>query len=265
MKTLKPVFANKGVEKDYKRKLDKLVDAMSASVMYWILADYENRSATEMAFAIQKRVKQWKKVFGEKADEMALWFAQKLKKHAEVGMNNSFKSAGLKMRKGISKNVQKAVEIENSSLIESIPEKYFTGVETVAMLALLYGWSKDEFKESLEKRYEVCKRRVKTIARDQTHKTNYIFTSDLCKENGIRYAKWVYTYRSEVPRESHIQADGQVFDIDKGCLIDGEFIFPAQKINCQCSFRPVVEELGDDMAKEIEKNAYYKKIAEGVK
>ena len=35
--------------------------------------------------------------------------------------------------------------------------------------------------------------------------------------------------------------------------------------NCQCSFKPVVEELGDDVAKEIEKNAYYQKIAEGVK
>lgn len=261
MKTLKPVLANKGVEKDYKKKLDKLVDSMSASVMYWILADYENRTPVQMATAIQKRIKQWKKVFGEKADEMALWFAKKIKNHTVVGMKNSFKDAGLEMRKGLSANVQKAVEIENVSLIESIPEKYFTGVETVAMLALLYGWSKDEFKEGLEHRYEVCKRRVKTIARDQTHKTNYLFATDICKQNGIRYAKWVYTYRSEKPRESHVMADGTVFDIEKGCLIDGEFIWPTEKINCQCSFRPVIDEPWDDMQKEIEKNVYYKRVA----
>ena len=67
MKTLKPVLANKGVEKDYKKKLDKLVDSMSASVMYWVLADYKNRTPVQMATAIQKRIKQWKKVFGEKS------------------------------------------------------------------------------------------------------------------------------------------------------------------------------------------------------
>ena len=246
MKTLKPVLPNKGVEKDYKKKLDKLVDSMSASVMYWILADYENRTPVQMATAIQKRIKQWKKIFGDKADEMALWFVKKIKNHTVVGMNNAFKAADLKMRKGLSAEVQKAVEIENSALIESVPEKYFTGVETVAMLALLYGWTKEEFKERLEHRYEVCKRRIKTIASDQTYKTTELFKRDICQNEGIIYAKWQYTYRSEKPRESHQMMDGKLFDINVGCYDEdkGEYVFPGQLINCYHKDTEVMTENG---------------------
>ena len=84
---------------------------------------------------------------------------------------------------------------------------------------------------------------------------------------GVKYARWVYTYRSETPRESHVEADGRLFDISKGCLIDGEYILPGEKINCKCSFRPVIEESGDeeDIKRELEKNRYYKIIARGVK
>ena len=265
MRELKKVLPNKGVEKEYRKRLDKLIDAMGASVMYWVLADYENRTPREMATAIQKRIKQWKKVFGDKADEMALWFVTKVKNHTVVGMKNAFRSENIKMKKGLSAEVQKAVQIENASLIRSIPEKYFTGIETVAMLALLYGWEKEELKEKLEHRYRVCKNRGKLIAGDQTYKTTELFKRDICLNEGIRYAKWQYTYRSEKPRESHIMMDGKVFDIEKGCYDEdkGEFIYPGQLINCKCSFIPVIEEFRDDIRREIEIRGYYKNVARG--
>ena len=64
-----------------------------------------------------------------------------------------------------------------------------------------------------------------------------------------------------------MEADGRLFDISKGCLIDGEYIFPGELINCACSFAPVIEEPGDEeeIKKEIEKNRYYRKIATGDK
>ena len=234
MKTLNKVLPNKGVEKEYKKRLDKLVDAMSASVMYWILADFENRTPREMANAIHKRIKQWKKIFGDKADEMALWFVQKMKNHTLTGMKNAFKAADVKMKKGLSADVQKAVEIENSSLIKSIPEKYFTGVETVAMLALLYDWDKSELKDKLEYRYKVCKNRVKLIASDQTYKTTELFKQNICLNEGIKKGRWAYTWRSEKPRENHIRLDGALYDLEKGCydFEEDEYIQPGQKINC---------------------------------
>ena len=234
MKTLNKVLPNKGVEKEYQKRLDKLVDAMSASVMYWILADYEGRTPTEMANAIQKRIKQWRKLFGDYSEKMAKWFVKKVKNHTLVGMENAFRAVDIKMKRGISRDVEKAVEIENVSLIKSIPEKYFTGVETVAMLALLYNWDKDELKDNLEKRHSVCKNRVKLIASDQTYKTTELFKQNICKNEGIKKGKWAYTWRSEKPRESHVALNGVIYDLDKGCydIFENEYIKPGQKINC---------------------------------
>lgn len=264
---LKRVYTNKGIEAKYRRKLDKLADAMSKSVMYWVLADFGNRTAVEMAKAIQKRVKQWKKIFGQESERIAIWFATALKKQVEADMRGSFRGAGLKLREDVPQNIFKAIRNENNDLITSIPEKYFTGIETVAMLALLYGWSKDRFNNELVKRYGIMSRRVKNISADQTHKTTEIFKRAICLENGIRNAIWVYTWRSETPRENHIQMDGKLFDISRGCVEDGtgELVFPGMRPNCKCSFIPIVEECGDDIRKEIEKNSYYLEVARGGK
>ena len=101
--------------------------------------------------------------------------------------------------------------------------------------------------KELKKRYDICQRRVKNIASDQTHKTTELFKRAICSNEGVRLGKWVYTWRSETPRENHIMMDGLVFDLDKGALTPegDEFIFPAQKINCKCEFRPVLPEFGD--------------------
>ena len=117
---------------------------MSASVMYWVLADYGGRSAYEMAVAIRKRVKQWDKIFGKEAQKISLWFVNNVKKHTEVGMNNAFASAGYKMRKKTPADLMNAIEYENIELIKSVPEKYFIGIKEVALLSLMYGWSKDK-------------------------------------------------------------------------------------------------------------------------
>lgn len=231
MRELKRVPPNKGIEKEYKRKLNKLVQAMSASVMYWVLADFGNRTANEMANAIRKRVRQWDKIFGKDAERIAQWFVKSVQKQTETGMSQAFNDVGRKM-KPTPMHVVKAIEMENVELIKSIPQKYFIGIREVALLSLMYGWTKEKLNEELVKRKGIVERRIKNIASDQTHKTTELIKVALCENNKIRYARWKYTYRSETPRISHIEVDGAIFDISKGCLIDGEYWLPAEAINC---------------------------------
>lgn len=247
MKTLDRVYANAGVEKEYQKKLDKLVDAMSKSVMYWVLADYSGRTTRQMALAIRKRIKQWDKIFGKDAEKISEWFVRSMKKHTETGMRTSFANAGLKLKKGVPQNIQLGVELENKSLIKSIPEKYFSGVEVVALMALLYNWNKADLTKELEKRYNITKRRVKTIASDQTHKTNELMKRSICTANGVTEARWVYTYRSKTERKDHVEMNGALFDLSKGCYnyYANEYQFPAQLCNCKCDFVPVIKEIGD--------------------
>jgi len=249
MKELRRVYPNKGVEAEYRKKLGKLVDLMSKSVMYWLLADWGGRTAREMAIILRKRIKQWDKVFGKEAEKISVWFVKSVKKHTEFGMKSAFREAGYKLKADVPKNTELGVEIENRSLIKSIPEKYFTGIETVAMMALLYGWSKQTLTDEIKKRYRITIRRTKIISSDQTYKTTELFKRAICQEAGIRYGRWVYTWRSEKPRESHVEMNGALFDLSRGCYdyYDNEYIFPAQKINCKCDFKPVIFEMGDDI------------------
>lgn len=262
MKELKRVPANKGIEKEYKRKIDKLVKAMSASVMYWVLADYGGRTAWQMANAIRKRIKQWDRIFGEQSEKLALWFVKSVKKQTETGMSLAFKNVGYKMKHDTPEEVIKAITYENIELIKSIPEKYFIGIKEISLLSLMYGWSKEKLKSEIEKRDGIVLRRVNNIASDQTHKTTELVKRGLCQSNNIWVARWKYTFLSNQPRENHIQMDGMLFDARKGCVEEGtgDLIFPGQRYNCKCSFNPVIVEYGDDIAKEIEKNSYYAKI-----
>ena len=60
-------------------------------------------------------------------------------------------------------------------------------------------------------------------------------------ELGLTKAVWDHgsAYRHE-PRHSHVVATGTPFDIREGCLIDGEYIQPAEKINCKCVYKAVL-------------------------
>lgn len=144
MKQTRRIFPNLGVEKEYRKKLDKLIKAMGVSVLYWLLADYGNKTPIEIAKVLQKRIKQWKKTFGNKSDEIAIWFVRSIKKHTEFNMKNAFNEIGYNIKAEVPNETVKAVELENRYLINSIPEKYFTAIETIAMMALLYGWSKEK-------------------------------------------------------------------------------------------------------------------------
>lgn len=249
MKTLRQVSPNKGVETEYRKRLNKLIDAMNKSVLYWILADYGNRTAKDMAKAIQKRIKQWKKVFGNKADDMALWFVDSMKRHTLYGFKRALNEKNLNPNIRIPQNISNAIQLENASLIRSIPEKYFESIGVVAMMSVLYNWEKDKLEENIIKKYEIAKRRVKIIASDQTKKTNALMKLAICNDLDIEYGKWVYTYRSEQPRESHVRMNGRIFDLRKGCYDEkeGRFIFPSELYNCKCDFRPVIEEPGEDL------------------
>lgn len=261
MRELKRVPPNKGIEKEYKRKLNKLVQAMSASVMYWVLADFGNRTANEMANAIRKRVRQWDKIFGKDAERIAQWFVKSVQKQTETGMAQAFNDVGRKM-KPTPMHVIKAIEMENVELIKSIPQKYFIGIREVALLSLMYDWSKEKLNEELVKRKGIVERRVKNIASDQTHKTTELIKSAICERNNIWYGIWRYTYEAEKPRLNHIEMDGMLFDIRVGCPEIGtnELIYPGEKYFCHCDFNPVIPEFDEDLHKEVEKQVFYKRL-----
>jgi hypothetical protein len=58
---------------------------------------------------------------------------------------------------------------------------------------------------------------------------------------GFTKAKWKHSTASKEPRQSHLKANNKVYNIEEGCYIDGEYIQPAEKINCNCYSVPIIE------------------------
>jgi uncharacterized protein with gpF-like domain len=91
------------------------------------------------------------------------------------------------------------------------------------------------------KDYGLTENQAALIASDQTKKFHEELLRQRRIEMGLYKAIWRHSGISIVPRKSHEEADGKVYDIRKGCKIDGEYIRPKEKIGCNCWEQAVIE------------------------
>lgn len=130
---------------------------------------------------------------------------------------------------------------ENVGLIKSIPTEYLAQVSKYTWSAIEGGFDLKTLTDNLEHAYHIGRNRCKLIARDQSNKAHAVMEQARRKELGIKKAIWRHSSAAKEPRQSHVKANGKMFDVDKGMLIDGEYILPGFKINCGCSSRSVIE------------------------
>ncbi len=267
IQTLRAVRPNKGIEMAYRKKLMKLIDEMQHSVKYWIEAEYKKQEpvimaddatpADAMARALRKRFTQWQRNFSRQAKKLAEWFVRQNYKYTESAFKDAWRSyksqkfqqkleelgfaIDLKMTPAM-QNVMKSFIHENVNLIKSIPEKYFTEVEGMVMRSVRSGRDLQYLTDELEHRYGITHRRAVLIARDQNNKATEQMNRTRQMDLGIKQGIWVHASGVKEPRHSHEQANGKIFDLDKGLYIDGKWTFPGQEINCHCMCRPIIEE-----------------------
>lgn len=253
-KTARPVHANKGVELQYKRALDKLVDEMANSIEYWIEAAYKNNTpemamdalpSQVLARRLQEVGKRWIKRFDDMAATIAERFIQSGKKATDSSLQQSFKDAGWTVQFKPTKAIRDAMNAsiqENISLIRSIPQKYLTNVEGTVMRGFSRGRDLKQISDELQRHYGVTKRRAAFIALDQSNKLSATVTQARRIELGLFEAEWLHSNAGKHPRPSHVKAGKERlrFDIRQGAYIDGKYIQPGFEPGCRCVSRTVL-------------------------
>ncbi|WP_413194559.1 phage minor head protein [Pararobbsia alpina] len=146
----------------------------------------------------------------------------------------------------ITNNVLQASVAENVSLIKSIQEQYFTQVEGLVMRSITAGRDLKTLTDELEQRYCIARRRAKFIANDQNNKATAQMARVRQQSLGCKKARWRHTGGGKHPRESHVAADGKIFDLNKGLYIDGKWIFPGELPNCGCIGEPIIPGVDDE-------------------
>lgn len=277
-----PVTPNAAVRNRYHARLDELVKEMTANALYRLKACYRRREKEIAADSAPVRVKkakmflsrifvkagfafddsptadlerllrELKKMWGGKfnSEELAEWFvganlgavSRQMQKNIKDAVDITVK---LKMTRPL-QNALKASVAENVALIRSIPVKYFEDVERIVMQSIQQGRDLAYLTDAIEGRYKVTRNRAALIARDQTNKVSSVIDTQRQRDLGITKSVWMHSGGGKMKRQSHVDADGTEYDNDKGCYIDGEYIYPRQKIRCKCSSAPVIPILQED-------------------
>lgn len=255
-KTVRAIPANKGVEARYRQELDKLIKEMIHSFDYWVTAAYRKypphmvahiaqdaAPAKAMEKVLKALGKRWIKKFNELAPKISNMFGDKMLKTSDTAFQDALKAAGwtieFTMTRTI-KDVLDSVIAENVSLIKSIPQQYLNDVQGIVMRSYSRGRDLYTMTEELKSRYGVTQKRAALISRDQSNKANSAIQQARQIEIGITKAVWQHSSAGKTPRPDHVAAAGKEYDVTKGCLISGEYIFPGQLINCRCTSKSIL-------------------------
>ncbi|WPQ34369.1 phage head morphogenesis protein [Achromobacter xylosoxidans] len=243
---LRPVHANQGIEAAYRKRLDRLIDEMQRSVVYWLTAAYrrnvpeiaqDESPAMALTKMMRRLARQWQRRFDEAAQPVATEFAETSMSAADLSLRNALRQKGFSVQFQMTRaanDVFQATVQENVGLIQSIASEYLTEVQGMVMRSVTQGRDLEGLVEDLQKRYGITKRRAAFIARDQNNKATATITRVRQQGLGIKQAKWRHSRGGKHPRKSHQDADGEIYDVDKGMLIDGEYIRPGELPNCRC-------------------------------
>jgi SPP1 gp7 family putative phage head morphogenesis protein len=254
-KVLTPVRPNVGIEIAYQKALDSLIKEMHESLLYWLQAGYkadepeavamaqDKTPAEELNRRMKRLARRWQKRFDQLAPDLAKHFAQAATERSDASLRAALKRGGMTVKFTLTpaaNDALQAVVAENVGLIKSIASEHLTDVQGILMRSAARGRDLGGMTQELEARYGVTRRRAATIARDQNNKATAVIQRVRQRELGIKTCVWLHSTAGKHPRESHVAANGKRYKVEEGMLIDGEYIFPGEAINCRCTCRAVI-------------------------
>lgn len=233
----------------------QMMDDMRADVIREIVKPYRSEIAMDgildwMGHVIDSLVSKWQQNLNGLSERIASDMVGTAKTHYDKRLHNMLKKRGFTVNFRNTKEVETQAQIaleENIALIKSVGNQYLDNVRAAVWRSVKNGYDLESLIKQLRHIDGVSDRRAKNIAKDQVAKLNQAFEKERALELGITEAIWVHSSAGKTFRHDHVKANGTRYEIAKGCFISGEFIQPAEKINCRCRAKLVIE-IPDTMA-----------------
>jgi uncharacterized protein with gpF-like domain len=257
-RTIAPVRPNIGIEMAYRRRIERLVEAMHRSLMKWVLAAYRAHEplalvvaqdarlpSSALVRAMRKLGDQWLKRFAELAPKMAEHFAIAVTNRTSGAMAAMLKQGGMSVKFQTTPLIQDAMTAaigENVSLIKSIAQQHLTRVQGAVMRSAQVGNDVGTLAKELAEGYGITQHRAKLIARDQSSKMTAVINKTRQTELGIKQAIWKHSGGGRVPRPEHVGWTGKVYDVEKGMwsAVDQAWVWPGTAISCRCVCKSII-------------------------
>lgn len=254
---IRPSYA---IALEYQKRLRKLILAMNKDVLNTIESEYskqqnkiifDSQPVEQMRLTISRLLKKWEWIFKSKAGIFASDFIDEIDKHNKLQQKRSVAKLDddlvKKLTINFSKESKQAVMINKSliqrqiDLITKIPNEQINTVKQIVFEGIDRGRDKSFIVKELQHINGISDRRAKLIAHNQLNYSTGIINRQRQKDLGFDKSMWKHSSASKEPRVSHLHANNKIFENDKGCLIDGEYILPGEKIGCNCYSVVVVE------------------------
>ena len=235
--TLPPIHPNLGIERWYKRQLMQIINEIQAEVKADIQSNYKHQAnavamdgfSDWLGHSIDYLMSKWNNKLNALSDQVAELFVTKSVHNYDNQLKKHLRKAGFTVRLQMSpytEEMLKAAMGENVGLIKCIGVQYLGKVEQSVWASVKGGFDLGTLSKELQHSYGVTKNRAELIARDQGAKANAVIEQARRKELGITKAIWKHSKSGRHPRKSHEDADGEIFDIDKGLYLDSEWVLP---------------------------------------
>lgn len=251
-KTIGTVRPNEGIRVAYQRRLETLIDQMTASTEYGLRAAYranppemaqDASPAVELRRAVRRMARRWQRRFDELAPQLAQYFATAAADRSDKALQSMLRKAGFTVRfkmTAAQNDVLQATIGENVALIKSIPAQYMTGIDGVVMRSVAAGRDLSAMTADLVEQRGVTKRRAARISLDQNNKATATITRVRQTELGITQAIWQHSGAGKHPRPEHVAMSGKPYDVAKGAYLEGKWTWPGVEINCRCTSRSII-------------------------
>lgn len=273
MIALRPVRPPVAIEQEYHRKIKKLVKEMDKSLYWWLRAEYRKAEGEittasdgalgDMQTKMRQLTRQWEKKYSETARQMAKWFAGEIQGYETRNLQNQFKKAdlaslGFDLKFSYHSRRERAIfnsiVEQNVNLIKSIASQHLTQVKGVVLRGIETGHDLGRVTEDLRDTFGITERRAAMIARDQTAKASNNLSRQRLLDYGVTKGKWLHTSAGKTYRDSHVEMDGEIYDIEQGCYDPdyGDYIQPGELVNCHCVCIPVIDTGKEETAENAE-------------
>jgi len=279
-KILAPVRANVGIEVEYRRRLDALIEDMHRSLLWWIGAAYKRNEpeiarlaadaglfpermaqewhknpavaaddapASALLTVIRALSRRWQSKFDQAAADLGNWFATTTLQRSDATLKHILRQSGFSVRFRMTRaanDAYRAVIGENVGLIRSIASQHLTQVEGLVVRSVQAGRDLGPLADELERQFGVTRRRAAHIALDQNNKATAVISRVRQQEIGITEAIWLHSHGGREQRPSHVRAgrERQSYKIADGWYdpAEGKRIWPGELVNCRCVSRPVL-------------------------
>lgn len=250
--TLPAIHPNLGIERWYKRELMKIINEIRAEVNVTIMENYKYQSSLVamdgfsdwLGHAVDYLMDKWNNRLNSLSETISELFVTKSVHNYDKQLKRHLRKAGFTVKLQLTPFAEEALKAsigENVGLIKSIGVQYLGKVEQAVWASVKGGFDLGTLADELQHAHHITRNRAELIARDQGAKANSVIELARRKELGITKAVWLHSHAGERPRPSHLRADGQIFEIDKGLYLDGAWTMPSQLVNCRCTSKAIIE------------------------